>query len=261
MQKVNTQNSQRKAWSRMVKALSRYCLQHGNCDVPANYKDNPSLGRWVSAQRHKKKVGELAGSRERDLDKIGFTWSPSCKSWEEMYGRLSEFKEKHGNCDVPTCIKEYKHLSRWVHRQRIRFRSAELSQDQRDRLDEVGFRWTSAGKGNKDSSLLIKPENVQKNKHTDSFPLQFGEKLYSLGNGKWVQYDGNGHKSEEIETYIAAHGGQEPPFIPLPKDPVEFDLGPVGAKPLKLHWEGSGSLPSLVLEFVRENGTLPRHDY
>ena len=64
-----------------------------------------------------------------------------------------------------------------------------------------------------------------------------------------------------IEAYVAAHGGQEPPFIPLPRNPVEFQLGPLEAQPLKLRWEGSGPLPSLALEFVRENGNLPRHAY
>jgi hypothetical protein len=261
VQKVHTRNRQLQAWDRMLKALSDYRIQYGNCDVPANYKENLSLGRWVSAQRHKKKVGDLSASREHDLERIGFIWSPASKSWEEMYRRLCDFKEKHSNCDVPTCVKEHKELSRWVHRQRLRYRNGDLTQEHHERLDEITFLWSSCGREEKDSSRLIEHENGQQKRHGPSSPLQFGEKLYWLGNGEWVQYDGNGQKSEKIEAYVASHGGEEPPFIPLPIHPVEFQFGPIDVQPLRLRWEGRGPLPHLVLEFVRENGTLPRHAY
>lgn len=261
VKKVHARNRQLQAWERMLKALSEYSVTFGNCNVPADFDRNPSLGRWVSAQRHKKKVGELSTSRVKDLEELGFIWCPADKNWEQMFRLLCEFKEKHQNCDVPTSVESHKVLSRWVHKQRLRCRNGDISQAQKERLDEIGFSWTSNGRDEKNPVPMGEKANGNRKINGDALFTKFSEKLYSLGNGVWVQHDGNGQKSDTLEAYIAAHGGQEPPFIPLPTHPVEFHFGPVEIDSMKLQWEGSGPLPSLVMEFVRENGTLPRHAY
>ena len=35
----------------MFAKLEEYCQQLGDCLVPSNYKDDPSLGTWVQQQR------------------------------------------------------------------------------------------------------------------------------------------------------------------------------------------------------------------
>src|SRR5262249_52815922 len=61
-------------------------------------------------------------------------------SWDEWYGRLTRYKGREGNCNVPATYKENGyHLGRWVVRQRTNQNL--LSKERRRRLDELGFDW------------------------------------------------------------------------------------------------------------------------
>lgn len=81
------------------------------------------------------------------------------------------------------------------------------------------------------------------------------ERLYRLGWETFVQYGGTGPIPKELEDYVRDHGGTLPPYIPLPQDPVEFNLayGP------KVWWPGTGQLPESVLAHVRKHGILPQN--
>ena len=46
-------------WLDKYQQLKRYFQQYGDCNVPQRYKENPSLGAWVNAQRQHYKKGEL----------------------------------------------------------------------------------------------------------------------------------------------------------------------------------------------------------
>mmetsp|Transcript_4446 Transcript_4446/g.6804 ORF Transcript_4446/g.6804 Transcript_4446/m.6804 type:complete len:163 (-) Transcript_4446:49-537(-) len=67
-------------WMRMFEELIEYKKKHGNCLVPSEYKGNPKLGRWVSAQRkmyHDTKKGKsirMTKERQHKLEGIGFVW-------------------------------------------------------------------------------------------------------------------------------------------------------------------------------------------
>ena len=62
------------AWNEMYKKLLRYKEAFGDCSVPAEWKVDPKLGRWVTTQRRRKRQGKLAEDRIRRLDEIGFQW-------------------------------------------------------------------------------------------------------------------------------------------------------------------------------------------
>ena len=47
-------------WENMFRALEAYRKEHGDCQVPANWKKNVQLGRWVAMQRYRHKIGELS---------------------------------------------------------------------------------------------------------------------------------------------------------------------------------------------------------
>jgi hypothetical protein len=48
--------------------------QHGHCDVPVKWSENPQLGGWVSRQRQFRKSGKLLPDRKQKLSQIGFKW-------------------------------------------------------------------------------------------------------------------------------------------------------------------------------------------
>ena len=42
-------------WKAQLERLAAYKAAHGDTNVPRNYAEDPSLGRWVSKQRHFKR--------------------------------------------------------------------------------------------------------------------------------------------------------------------------------------------------------------
>lgn len=39
------------AWEARFEQLKQYQVEHGDCNVPQKYTDNPKLGAWVKVQR------------------------------------------------------------------------------------------------------------------------------------------------------------------------------------------------------------------
>ncbi|MFC1498238.1 hypothetical protein ACFLS1_07200 [Verrucomicrobiota bacterium] len=82
------------------------------------------------------------------------------------------------------------------------------------------------------------------------------ERLYFVRHGFYIQYNGLNEPPEALANYSDQYG-RPPPYIPLPKKPVEFDLFPGSSK---IRWSGKGPLPEQVLEYVKENGMLPHNN-
>ena len=90
------------------------------------------------------------------------------------------------------------------------------------------------------------------------------QRLYFVSSGVYVQYGGKGKKPKELERYIEAHGGEFPPYFPLTKKATHFYVGSLFlgenyTEQRKIYWDGKGPLPAEILEYVKENGTIPRH--
>ena len=122
-------------------ALVEYKRGHGNCKVPIRWSENPQLAAWVSVQRQLKKQAKLDQSRERRLEKIGFTWNPFEQDWDEMFSALAEYRRAQGDCKVPDKWRENSKLGGWVSRQRTARRGGYLSEDRIRRLNGIGFHW------------------------------------------------------------------------------------------------------------------------
>jgi Helicase associated domain len=59
-------------------------------------------------------------------------------SWDEMFGRLLLFRDRHEHCRVPQGYKDKK-LAKWVHHQRYFARRKLLRQERLQRLRDIGF--------------------------------------------------------------------------------------------------------------------------
>jgi hypothetical protein len=68
------------AWEAMLATLNRYKDEHGDCNVPRGWKQNPALATWVKQQRHAEKEGKLSPERKARLDVLGFDWAPERRS-------------------------------------------------------------------------------------------------------------------------------------------------------------------------------------
>ena len=64
------------SWESWFRALEEYKNKYGNCDVPQKWKENPSLGKWISDQRKKWRDNALIAERVKRLESLEIIWQP-----------------------------------------------------------------------------------------------------------------------------------------------------------------------------------------
>ena len=246
-------------WDDMFRALEAFRKENGHCHVPANWKKNVQLGRWVAMQRYRHKIGELQKQYVTRLDQIGFIWAPADKVWSEMFQRLLKYKKKHGDCDVPSSCPADPNLANWVANQRHRKKMGSLSAERVQKLTEAGFVWSVYGRNQSEKVVAAKSKAAPEPVKSDEAKVE--ERLYQVC-GEYIQYNGTGPLPPKLEKYIQFHRGEYPPCILLPKTPLMFRIGSSDSTTSvmrKLRWPGTGPLPEDVLEYLNENGALPPH--
>lgn len=77
-------------WDDKFKRLNEWRCRNGHCSVPFNEGE---LGWWVNTQRQCKRKGKLSGSRQKQLDSIGFVWNPSLCS--QQLQQQQQQQEQH----------------------------------------------------------------------------------------------------------------------------------------------------------------------
>jgi hypothetical protein len=248
-------------WSAMLGELAAYRKRFGNADVSSRDSEHARLGRWVAAQRHKRRKGLLSAARIRGLNSAGMEWSPGDTVWMEMFGQLAEFAKREGHCNIPEQYPPNQRLASWSHNQRYRKRRGDLSAERREKMESIGFQW-AIYRGKKrparreKSIAVVAAEDPVVHVARARKPE---ERLYRLKQGVYVQFNGEGRLPEPLARF-ERQNGELPPYIPLPRLEATFYMGEEsGGRPLT--WSGSGPLPPQVLEYVRENGCLPRHNY
>jgi hypothetical protein len=245
-------------WERMVQVLEAFKSQHGSCDVPANYPDDPALGRWVAVQRYRRKMNRLTGDQVTKLEQMGFIWAPGDRAWDRGLAQLADFKKQFGHCDVPAQCLTHLNLGSWVANQRHRKKTGKLSSDRIRKLEETGFKWFIYGMDGDKRKVSLQTETVAPRKGKAEVPPE--TKIYNLGHDEFIQYDGREPLPRELVQYARAHGGNLPPFILLPSEPTRFIMNSDGfGRERIIKWSGKGQLNEEILDYVRENGCLPPH--
>jgi hypothetical protein len=192
-------------WNANFQALEAYKEEHGDCNVPKRWKKNPQLGGWVSRQRLCQAKGTLSEERWKRLDALGFDWDPDKTQWEAMFQKLKAYKEEHGDCNVPQRWKKNPKLGNWVFELRRCQAKGTLSEERKDRLDELEFNWDPA----KTQWEAMFQKLVEYNKeHGDCNVTHRWKKDLQLGG--WVfkqrQCQAKGTLSEERKDRLDALG-------------------------------------------------------
>ena len=131
----------RSYWEKMFSSLLEYKNKYGHCNVPQDWLENKKLGKWVRTQRVSYTKGKLEKDCIKRLNDIDFVWNTLVSNWEEMFNMLVEYKNKYGNCNVPTRWPENPKLANWVAKQRRDSRKGKLVKDRTKRLNNIGFSW------------------------------------------------------------------------------------------------------------------------
>ena len=128
-------------WLNKINALQEFKRINGHCRVPLAWKEDLSLGKWVSRQRSKEH--KMPEDRKKQLDEIGFAWVADIEiyranRWWEYFKEVEAHKQKYGHCRVSRNTASVR-LAVWVSKQRRN--KQQLSKDKIDRLNEIGFAW------------------------------------------------------------------------------------------------------------------------
>eukprot|EP00591_Stephanopyxis_turris_P005053 CAMPEP_0195514126 /NCGR_PEP_ID=MMETSP0794_2-20130614/5601_1 /TAXON_ID=515487 /ORGANISM="Stephanopyxis turris, Strain CCMP 815" /LENGTH=384 /DNA_ID=CAMNT_0040642295 /DNA_START=179 /DNA_END=1330 /DNA_ORIENTATION=+ len=207
-------------WFGKLKELQSYKAKHGDCSVPRKFPENPKLSNWVQKQRKeykRKKEGNptpITEERIEALERLGFDWSFQQKmTWGDRLVQLREYKEKHGDCNVPYKFPKNQQLSKWVQTQRedykklIEGNSSSMTEERMKALDGLGFEWSFQQQVDWKVRLKELMEYKENNGHCN-VPRRFTENP-RLGN--WVQQQrdlykrfNDGKSSSLTEDRIAA---------------------------------------------------------
>ncbi|EDN70824.1 helicase domain protein [Beggiatoa sp. PS] len=155
-------------WEENFAALLEYRKVRGHCKVPKRFFENPQLGTWAQHQRQNRRLGKLSKERIKRLDEVDFFWGIAKKAkiitWEEHFTALIDYKNRYGNCKVPTGWAENPRLAGWVKKQRQAYKKGTLCQEYVIRLNAIDFDWNPlATSWEKKYAMLIEYKNTYEN--------------------------------------------------------------------------------------------------
>lgn len=148
-------------WLKNYGLLNEFKEKHGHIKVPAKGGEYDKLFSWMKTQitqyRNAKegKLPALSEERIKLLDEIGMQWGEKRKTtpWDERYEALIQYRKRFGHVNVPWQWKENVALAQWVNSQRKKYKDLmdgkrnNLTDEQINRLNLIGFKWNSGGKG------------------------------------------------------------------------------------------------------------------
>jgi hypothetical protein len=152
-----------KVWEKGFKQLTAFHKKYNHISVPYEWKENPSLSRWIGDQRLKYNKGKLGQEKIERLEAIGFTWDPIEDHWIERYQALADFKKKHGHLRIPLSTKEYKSLHKYAYY--LRTQRKKLPVEKIQMLNKLGFEWAIREKAKVSWMEMYKALVKYKKKH------------------------------------------------------------------------------------------------
>lgn len=193
--------NQCKQWNMRFQELLEFRKENGHCFIPHNYSKNPSLGRWVKRQRYQyslmKKGIKSSISKERIkmLDNAGFIWNSREVSWQERLKEVQSFRKKYGHGFIPFSFTPNPQLAIWAKCQRRQYKlylqgkTAFISAERIEALEEVGFEWDSVSKRmpenmlvstNEDYDLMLEVLSLLSEKEGDACSRNESKKLIGM---------------------------------------------------------------------------------
>ncbi|KAG7342377.1 helicase domain protein [Nitzschia inconspicua] len=176
--------AQKAAWSRHMSDLKRFKAENGHCLVPLHCSKYPKLGLWVKEQRRhynllkQGRKSHMTEARVQELREIGFTFDTHESVFLQRLKELALYKEKFGDCQVPTNFEENPKLGTWCHHQRRQYKKwclgkqCHITEYRIRALNNLGFVWNprknsrnqdeeSHSDGSSDGSLSDSDQNLE----------------------------------------------------------------------------------------------------
>jgi len=141
-------------WNKAYLELCDYQDEHGNIEVPDNYKHTPEssclLDMWIKRQRTAFKAGKLDNDLIQKLEEVGVDLSGRARpfgyeldaDWTSTYKELKKYSDANGNCNVP---EGDGNLGAWAKAQREAYGEGQLNEHKAGMLQNLGFNFFSKG--------------------------------------------------------------------------------------------------------------------
>ena len=132
-------------WERKFELAKKFYEINGNLDIPAAYvtDDGTALGAWLRGVKNQYRGGNLSTERIAKLESIGVEWeSVIARNWANYFELAKKYYEEHGDLNVNAHyeINGVK-LGTWISSQRESFKKGRLSDEQINKLNEIGMSW------------------------------------------------------------------------------------------------------------------------
>ena len=157
---VVLKRSEKKSFNERLVELQSYHNEHGKYTVPRN----SSLGEWLHTQRslYKKRDARFMEVKAPQMIAIGYAFDlreNTSVSWEDRFQQLVEYKQSHGNFDIPSAkaiddgygnddeLNDKNNFYKWVRRLHNEHRafekgtSSKLTAQRLERLRSIGFQF------------------------------------------------------------------------------------------------------------------------
>ncbi|KAL7537210.1 hypothetical protein ACHAXR_007654, partial [Thalassiosira sp. AJA248-18] len=204
-----------KQWENCCQQLGEYHKIHGHCDVkvykPHEKKKLPpgedvGLGDWVMLMHKLYRKGDLDQAKYDRLTEVG--WKPhleNCsredvRKWELMYETMVAYKNKFGNCDVPTKYPQNQPLANWTIMQRDRFRQNRMSQDRIDKLRVLDFQFKAYERESTRKALWEEKYNLLQEYKAEHGDCKVPKVYKDKGLGQWVQGQRQRYRDKKISA-------------------------------------------------------------
>ncbi len=134
-------------WGRRFAELCDFREKFGHVLVPAKWRGNAALGRWLAYQRKQGREGKIEQDRGKRLTEMGVKFEYIKEPFvegldlglERMLARLVAYRERYGHAGVTR--KRDAALYKWIACQRSYRKAGTLMEYRRKRMEEVGFPW------------------------------------------------------------------------------------------------------------------------
>ena len=136
------------SWEQWYQFAKAYYEEHGDLEVPPNYKVNGYwLGKWISNQREirsgKRESQSLTAEQISLLDAIKMRWRKQSEiAWLQQFERAEKYYSIHGDLKASSKSSDplEKTVGAWLTVQKRRLRNGELTTEQLDKLQTLrGF--------------------------------------------------------------------------------------------------------------------------
>ena len=141
-------------WEARYAELAAFHRRFGHTRVTKSWKENHGLPHWRHFQRVLHREGKLDPERKIRLEALGFEFAEPdeyvqtripqwAELWEQKFQDLVAYRDRFGDCLVPTIWAENPSLGAFVQKLRREHRRGWMPADRKARLESLGFAWDS----------------------------------------------------------------------------------------------------------------------